>query len=258
MTLQRASGLRRPRLAVTGVNPHAGEDGLLGDEENSYRAAGDRAARGAWHRCARAAAGRHTVSCRGTQDLRRRAMHVSRSGPGRDQDAGLRPMRSTSRSACRSCAPRRITAPPSISRGPARANPASLIASLRLAARLAVREHVAKLRPPDADDPPLDGLPPLRDVIRKHDLIAKKSLGQNFLLDLNLTGRIARAAGPRLQASPWSRSDRDPGGLTRALLSEWRGAGDRGGARYARDCRALQEIAGALPRAAYGGRRRCA
>ena len=41
-----------------------------------------------------------------------------------------------------------------------------------------------------------DGLPPLRDVIRRFDLSAKKSLGQNFLLDLNLTGRIARAAGP--------------------------------------------------------------
>ncbi|MEN3384659.1 MAG: rRNA (adenine1518-N6/adenine1519-N6)-dimethyltransferase, partial [Hyphomicrobiales bacterium] len=36
-----------------------------------------------------------------------------------------------------------------------------------------------------------DGLPPLRDVIRRHDLSARKSLGQNFLLDLNLTGRIA-------------------------------------------------------------------
>ena len=41
-----------------------------------------------------------------------------------------------------------------------------------------------------------DGLPPLREVIRRHELSARKSLGQNFLLDLNLTGRIARAAGP--------------------------------------------------------------
>ena len=39
-----------------------------------------------------------------------------------------------------------------------------------------------------------DGLPPLREVIRRHGLMAKKSLGQNFLLDLNLAGRIARAA----------------------------------------------------------------
>jgi 16S rRNA (adenine1518-N6/adenine1519-N6)-dimethyltransferase len=41
-----------------------------------------------------------------------------------------------------------------------------------------------------------EDLPPLRDVIRRHGLAAKKSLGQNFLLDLNLTGRIARAAAP--------------------------------------------------------------
>ena len=42
----------------------------------------------------------------------------------------------------------------------------------------------------------IDDLPPLRDVIHRHGLRAKKSLGQNFLLDLNLTARIARAAGP--------------------------------------------------------------
>jgi 16S rRNA (adenine1518-N6/adenine1519-N6)-dimethyltransferase len=64
-----------------------------------------------------------------------------------------------------------------------------------------------------------DGLPPLRDVIRRHDLSARKSLGQNFLLDLNLTGRIARAAGPLagvtvIEVGP------GPGGLTRALLTE--------------------------------------
>jgi len=67
-----------------------------------------------------------------------------------------------------------------------------------------------------------DGLPPLRDVIRRHDLIARKSLGQNFLLDLNLTGRIARAAGP-LAGVTVVEIGPGPGGLTRALLSE--GAG---------------------------------
>jgi 16S rRNA (adenine1518-N6/adenine1519-N6)-dimethyltransferase len=41
-----------------------------------------------------------------------------------------------------------------------------------------------------------DGLPPLREVIARHGLSARKELGQNFLLDLNLTGKIARAAGP--------------------------------------------------------------
>lgn len=64
-----------------------------------------------------------------------------------------------------------------------------------------------------------DGLPPLGDVISTHGLDAKKSLGQNFLLDLNLTGRIARAAGP-LQDVTVLEIGPGPGGLTRALLSE--------------------------------------
>ncbi len=63
------------------------------------------------------------------------------------------------------------------------------------------------------------GLPPLRDVIRRHELAAKKSLGQNFLLDLNLTGRIARAAGP-LEGVTVLEVGPGPGGLTRALLTE--------------------------------------
>ena len=67
-----------------------------------------------------------------------------------------------------------------------------------------------------------DGLPPLRDVIRAHDLNAKKNLGQNFLLDLNLTRRIARAAGP-LEGRTVVEVGPGPGGLTRALLLE--GAG---------------------------------
>ncbi|MFN9545001.1 MAG: 16S rRNA (adenine(1518)-N(6)/adenine(1519)-N(6))-dimethyltransferase RsmA, partial [Alphaproteobacteria bacterium] len=65
----------------------------------------------------------------------------------------------------------------------------------------------------------LDDLPPLRDVIASLGLSARKSLGQNFLLDLNLTRRIAREAGPLagqtvLEVGP------GPGGLTRALLLE--------------------------------------
>jgi 16S rRNA (adenine1518-N6/adenine1519-N6)-dimethyltransferase len=64
-----------------------------------------------------------------------------------------------------------------------------------------------------------DGLPPLREVIRRHDLSARKSLGQNFLLDLNLTGRIARAAGP-LAGVTVVEVGPGPGGLTRALLTE--------------------------------------
>lgn len=64
-----------------------------------------------------------------------------------------------------------------------------------------------------------DGLPPLREVIDSHRLNAKKSLGQNFLFDLNLTGRIARAAGS-LEGFDIIEVGPGPGGLTRALLSE--------------------------------------
>ncbi|HEY4857317.1 MAG TPA: 16S rRNA (adenine(1518)-N(6)/adenine(1519)-N(6))-dimethyltransferase RsmA [Xanthobacteraceae bacterium] len=62
-------------------------------------------------------------------------------------------------------------------------------------------------------------LPPLRDVIRRYDLRAKKSLGQNFLLDFNLIARIARAAGP-LQDIDVVEIGPGPGGLTRALLAQ--------------------------------------
>ena len=78
----------------------------------------------------------------------------------------------------------------------------------------------------------IDDLPPLREVIRRHDLAAKKALGQNFLLDLNLTGKIARAAGP-LDGVTVIEVGPGPGGLTRALLARRRGAGHRGGARRA-------------------------
>ncbi len=64
-----------------------------------------------------------------------------------------------------------------------------------------------------------DGLPPLREVIRRHELDAKKSLGQNFILDLNLTRRIARAAGD-LSGRTVVEVGPGPGGLTRALLLE--------------------------------------
>lgn len=65
----------------------------------------------------------------------------------------------------------------------------------------------------------IDDLPPLRDVIARHELSAMKSLGQNFLLDLNLTARIARAGGP-LEDTLIIEVGPGPGGLTRALLAE--------------------------------------
>jgi 16S rRNA (adenine1518-N6/adenine1519-N6)-dimethyltransferase len=67
--------------------------------------------------------------------------------------------------------------------------------------------------------PEADPLPPLREVIAAHGLTAKRSLGQNFLLDLNLTRRIARAAGP-LENTTIYEVGPGPGGLTRSLLAE--------------------------------------
>ncbi len=89
-----------------------------------------------------------------------------------------------------------------------------------------------------------DPLPPLREVIAAHGLSAKKSLGQNFLLDLNLTRRIARAAGP-LDATVYEVGP-GPGGLTRALLAE--GAVRVVAVERDRRCLpALAEIAAAYP-----------
>jgi 16S rRNA (adenine1518-N6/adenine1519-N6)-dimethyltransferase len=96
-----------------------------------------------------------------------------------------------------------------------------------------------------SDDAALQALPPLRDVIARHGLAARKSLGQNFLLDLNLTRRIARAGGP-LEGSHVVEVGAGPGGLTRALLLE----GAAHVTAIERDSRALpalQEIAAAAP-----------
>jgi 16S rRNA (adenine1518-N6/adenine1519-N6)-dimethyltransferase len=88
-------------------------------------------------------------------------------------------------------------------------------------------------------------LPPLREVIAAHGLMAKKSLGQNFLLDLNLTRKIARAAGPLDDCTIYEVGP-GPGGLTRALLAE----GAKRIVAVERDERclpALKEIAAAYP-----------
>ena len=90
-----------------------------------------------------------------------------------------------------------------------------------------------------------DGLPPLRDVIAAYGLAAKKSLGQNFLFDLNLTAKIARAAGAA-EGGTFYEVGPGPGGLTRALL----GCGAARVVAVERDTRclpALEEIAAAWP-----------
>ncbi|MHA3978577.1 16S rRNA (adenine(1518)-N(6)/adenine(1519)-N(6))-dimethyltransferase RsmA [Halovulum sp. GXIMD14794] len=90
-----------------------------------------------------------------------------------------------------------------------------------------------------------DGLPPLREVIAEHGLSARKALGQNFLLDLNLTRKIARRAGD-LTACDVLEVGPGPGGLTRALLME----GARRVVAIERDPRclpALEQIAAAYP-----------
>lgn len=89
-----------------------------------------------------------------------------------------------------------------------------------------------------------DGLPPLREVVASHGLAAKKSLGQNFIFDLNLTQKIARSAGPLtgvrvVEVGP------GPGGLTRALLAE--GAEVVALERDKRCLAALAEVAARYP-----------
>ncbi|MEO1363023.1 MAG: 16S rRNA (adenine(1518)-N(6)/adenine(1519)-N(6))-dimethyltransferase RsmA [Pseudomonadota bacterium] len=91
----------------------------------------------------------------------------------------------------------------------------------------------------------IDTLPPLREVIATHDLRAKKALGQNFLLDLNLTAKIARQAGD-LTCTDVLEIGPGPGGLTRGLLAE----GARRVLAIEKDARclpALAEIAAAYP-----------
>ena len=100
---------------------------------------------------------------------------------------------------------------------------------------------------PDAPpDIPLDALPPLREVIARHGLSARRSLGQHFLLDGNLTARIARAAGDLSQGTTIEVGP-GPGGLTRALLA----AGAARVIAIERDRRCLEALGG-LAAAARG------
>ncbi|MEK4032895.1 16S rRNA (adenine(1518)-N(6)/adenine(1519)-N(6))-dimethyltransferase RsmA [Methylocystis sp. IM3] len=89
-----------------------------------------------------------------------------------------------------------------------------------------------------------ESLPPLREVVARHGLDAKKTLGQNFLFDLNLTGRIARAAGS-FDETVVVEIGPGPGGLTRALLAQ--GARVVAIERDARCLPALADIAAHYP-----------
>jgi 16S rRNA (adenine1518-N6/adenine1519-N6)-dimethyltransferase len=90
-------------------------------------------------------------------------------------------------------------------------------------------------------------LPPLREVIARHGIAARRSLGQNFILDQNLVRRIARAAAP-LAGHDVIEIGAGPGGLTRALLAE----GARRVVAVERDPRALAALAELAPH--YAGR----
>jgi 16S rRNA (adenine1518-N6/adenine1519-N6)-dimethyltransferase len=115
----------------------------------------------------------------------------------------------------------------------------------------------------------LDDLPPLREVVATHGLAAKKTLGQNFIYDLNLTARIARAAGP-LEGARVVEIGPGPGGLTRALLAggaevtaierdeRCLAALDEVAAHYPGRLRVLSQDALATDYAAFGPARICA
>ena len=92
-----------------------------------------------------------------------------------------------------------------------------------------------------------DGLPPLREVMRRQGIEPKRALGQNFLFDLNLTQKIARAAG-KIDEGTVIEVGPGPGGLTRALLLE----GARKVIAVERDARALPALADVAAR--YPGR----
>ncbi len=242
--LSQRFGLRHPRLVVAGLNPHAGEAGTLGEEDERHRRARRSAARRRRHRREGAAARRLLFHerARATYDAALCMYH----------DQALIPIKTLAFDHAVNVTlglPFVRTSPDHGTAfdiaGTGSADPASLIAALRLAKRLAVGSAGDRRAPAGIVTGALDSLPPLRDVIRRHGLTARKSLGQNFLFDLNLAARIARAAGPLAGVTVFEVGP-GPGGLTRALLA-------LGAARVIaveRDDRAiaaLQEIAALYP-----------
>ncbi len=201
---------QRPRIAVAGLNPHAGEHGLIGREDIDLIAPVLDVARG------RGMTVLGPLSADTLFHAEARADYDAALAMYHDQ--ALIPIKklsstpaSTSRWGCRSCARPRITVPRSRLAGTGKARPDSFsppcvwLTRSPPAVRPRTRAHERRrrgrwrrrrhLREGSAGASP-DGLPPLRDVIAEMGLSARKSLGQNFILDLNLTRRIARAAGP--------------------------------------------------------------
>ena len=232
--LIRDCGLPAPRIAVAGINPHAGEGGKMGRAEVDWMVplldrlraegidlSGPLPADTMFHPAARA---RYDVAICAYHDQALIPIKTLDFAQGVNVTLGLPFIRTS---------PDHGTAFGIAGQGIA--DPSSMIAALRMARDMARTQGMSRI----------DSLPPLREVIATHGLTAKKALGQNFLLDLNLTSRIARAAGD-LAGSDILEVGPGPGGLTRGLLAE--------GARHVlaieKDPRclpALEQIAAAHP-----------
>ena len=204
-------GKADPRLAVAGLNPHAGENGAMGREDidivkpaiaalvaEGIDASGPYPPDTMFHAAARA---RYDAAICMYHDQALIPVKTLAFDSAVNVTLGLPFVRTS---------PDHGTAYDIAGSG--KASAASLIAALELAARIAPAEMDARCLNG------IDDLPPLRDVVRTYDLVARKSLGQNFLFDLNLTSRIARAAG-NLERTTVIEVGPGPGGLTRALLA---------------------------------------
>ena len=206
--LARDFGIASPRLAISGLNPHAGEDGVLGGEEAAIIAPAIAALRARGH----AVTGPLSADTLFHEEARKQydaALTMY-------HDQGLIPIKTLSfwdgvnvtlGLPIVRTSPDHGTALDIAGTGKADAR--SMIAAIRMAADMADARAESVT----------DNLPPLREIIAAHGLAAKKSLGQNFLLDLNLTRKIARAAGAN-QGGVFYEVGPGPGGLTRALLAE--------------------------------------
>ncbi len=188
--LKQRFGIDKPRLAIAGLNPHAGEGGAMGREDieiiapaiaqlraEGIDAIGPLPADTMFH--AKARAGYDAALCMYHDQALIPAKTLAFED-GVNVTLGLPFIRTS---------PDHGTAFGIAGSG--KADPSSFVAALRMAHDMALRAQAAV----SGASGQIDTLPPLRDVIERHGLTAKKALGQNFLLDLNLTARIAREAG---------------------------------------------------------------